>query len=684
MRSIVAFGALGALLVPCAAAANESSAETATEERAPIIVTGNRTERALIDTPDSVVVLDSDDVEAQQFDRVEQLLAQTPNVQLGSGEQGPAIRGQNSTGVLQGVDAFLGGTRPRATIRLDGRDLGFNELTYGATGVWDVERVEIFRTPQTTTQGRNSIAGAIFIATEDPSYELEGRGRALVGNYDTLQLSGALSGPIVDDQLAARVAVDYRESQAQVAVPDFVAGADERRDDFFNLRAKLLAEPEALPGLRLELILAHTNTAAPQADAINAPFEDRANPAGGGGLWRTDTDSITAIARQDLGSNTSLTVTSSYGDSTIRRVAPSGQGDGRIDVEDFAIEAIAARRAEQGIGGVLGVSYLSTSQTDAIDLSAFLGLGDFTDDQESFGVFGEVEVPLTDRLSFTAGGRYQRDSQNRQGFLGTPAFGFTVDYDRSFDAFLPKFALTYALTQDASLGLLAQRAYNPGGTTVSFITGLQDTFDEETLWNYEAFAKTVLMDGRLRLAVNAFYTAFDNAQRPLTFVTTQPGGGQVVSFEIDNAPEAHSYGLEAEIGFDATPRLKLGLGIGLLETEITEALDPADPIVGKAFERAPGFSASAFANWEPIDRLQMNAQIRHNASYFSDDANTQAQVIGDTTVVDARVSYGFGPLTLFGYGRNLFNEFYLTQLYAPDFGAVGDPREYGIGIEARF
>ncbi|MBX7483328.1 TonB-dependent receptor [Qipengyuania qiaonensis] len=665
--------------------AQESTSEADGDEgRGTIIVIGTRAERELVDTPDSVVVLNGKEIEARQADRVEQLLAQTPNVQLGSGEQGPAIRGQNATGVLQGADAFLGGTRPRATIRLDGRDLGFNELIYGATGVWDVDRVEIFRTPQTTTQGRNSIAGAIFIQTADPTYEFEGRARALVGNYDTLGLSGVVSGPIVADQLAARVAVDYRESRAQTVVPDFIDGVDERRDDFFNVRAKLLAEPEALPGLRLEFIYAHTDTAAPQADTVREPFEDRANPEGGGGLWRTDTDSITAVVRQELGGDSSLAVTTSYGDSVIRRLSPPGQGVGRIDVEDFAIEVIASRRPAEGIGGVLGISYLTTSQTDFIDLTAFLGNGDFTDDQESYGIFGEVEVTLAPRFSITLGGRYQNDSQDRDGFLGTSDFGFTVDYDRSFDAFLPKAALTYELSDDATIGLLVQRAYNPGGTTISFETGQQDTFGKETLWNYEAFLKAALLDGRLRLGLNSFYADFDNAQRPQTFVTTRPDGSEVVSVEIDNAPEARTYGLEAEVDFSVTPRFRLGFGIGLLDTEITQTLDPTDPILGNEFERAPKFSAAASVNWEPLDRLNLNAQIRHNAGYFSDDANTRALAIGDTTVVDARVSYGLGPLTLFAYGRNLLDEFYLTQLYTPDFGSLGEPQEYGVGVEARF
>jgi outer membrane receptor protein involved in Fe transport len=52
--------------------------------------------------------------------------------------------------------------------------------------------------------------------------------------------------------------------------------------------------------------------------------------------------------------------------------------------------------------------------------------------------------------------------------------------------------------------------------------------------------------------------------------------------------------------------------------------------------------------------------------------------------MDARAAYTAGRVTLFGYARNLFNDFYLTYLFSPTFGTPGDPRELGVGLEARF
>lgn len=156
-----------------------------------IIVTGERVERTIAQTASSVSVVSAYEIERLAgADRVDQLLAAIPNVQLGSGGEGPTIRGQDTTGVLRDLPGFLGGTRPRVTLQVDGRPVGYNEFVFGVSPLWDVAKVEVFRSPQSTTQGRNSIAGAIFVETRVPTYDWEGGARLIVGDYDNWQASG--------------------------------------------------------------------------------------------------------------------------------------------------------------------------------------------------------------------------------------------------------------------------------------------------------------------------------------------------------------------------------------------------------------------------------------------------------------------------------------------------------------
>jgi iron complex outermembrane recepter protein len=645
-----------------------------------IIVTGERIARGVNETSSSVVVETAKRLEERSLDNIDGLLGQLPNIQLGSDDQGPSIRGQDTTGPLLGADAFLGGSRPRSTVQIDGRAVGFNEFIYGLSSLWDVERVEAYRTPQTTTQGRNSIAGAIFIKTFDPSFKPEARVRGLVGNYDTYQLSGMVSAPIVDDQIAARATFDWRRKKSWVRFdgPDFDFGYDERADNFSNGRIKLLIKPAAIPDFRLDIGYTHLETASPQGEVVIPPFEARTY-GDVGGYWRTNIDAITGIASYGTRDAVLLTLTPSYSQSRVTRLSSPGQGNALVQTKEFTLEGIVSAKLNEKVNLLGGFYHLNTNQTEFIDLSAFLGLGNFTDKQKSLGLFGELAFKALPRLTVTGGLRYQRDRQNRVGALDI----FAVDYQRSFDAFLPKAALAYEVSDQVNIGLLAQRAFNPGGTTISFNTGLRDEFEAETLWNYEAYIRAGLADG-VQLNANVFYTDFKNAQRTTTTVMTNPLGETIFEASVGNVPAARSYGAEIDLDARITRRFNVRAGLGLLNTKITETPDPLDPIRGRQFARAPKLSVSAGFDWQPVDRLRLDAQLRTNGRYFSDDANTPSLRIAGSTNVDAKISYEWKGITASAYVRNAFNDFALTNLFSADFGAANDPRNYGISLEAKF
>ena len=83
---------------------------TADEQDRDIIVTGERVTRTLRETSSSVAVVNETEIEASGSNRVDDILALIPNVQLGNGSQGPAIRGLDTTGPLSALPAFLGAT----------------------------------------------------------------------------------------------------------------------------------------------------------------------------------------------------------------------------------------------------------------------------------------------------------------------------------------------------------------------------------------------------------------------------------------------------------------------------------------------------------------------------------------------------------------------------------------------
>ena len=105
---------------------------------------------------------------------VSDLMRMTANtVDIGIGNNLPTVRGVDGSGPSTGGAAFLSGTRPRLVLSLDGRPLTYNEQAYGPQSLWDMERVEIFRGPQSYIQGRNAIAGAIVMTSKDPDFDWE-------------------------------------------------------------------------------------------------------------------------------------------------------------------------------------------------------------------------------------------------------------------------------------------------------------------------------------------------------------------------------------------------------------------------------------------------------------------------------------------------------------------------------
>jgi outer membrane receptor protein involved in Fe transport len=111
------------------------------------------------------------------------------------------------------------------------RGIGFNTINISATStvgtyvdevayaypimnngpMFDLERVEVLKGPQGTLYGRNTTAGLIDFVTAKPSPVFEARAAAELGNYDTHNFEGMLSGPL-GDHAQARISFRTEDS----------------------------------------------------------------------------------------------------------------------------------------------------------------------------------------------------------------------------------------------------------------------------------------------------------------------------------------------------------------------------------------------------------------------------------------------------------------------------------------
>jgi outer membrane receptor protein involved in Fe transport len=208
------------------------------------------------------------------------------------------------------------------------------------------------------------------------------------------------------------------------------------------------------------------------------------------------------------------------------------------------------------------------------------------------------------------------------------------------------------------------------------------------MWDYEAYVRASFLGGTLSVNGNVFYNASRNVQRVVGLCLQAPDGCVFLE-RVVNDPRAHSSGAELEVAYKAAHNLTLQASGGWLQSRVDKTLLPDDPILGKEFGGAPHFSGVLAADWSPARNLHLSSQIRHNSSYFTDDAETEEERIRPSTDVDVRLSWEIKRLTMFAYAHNLFDEFHVTFWgdlpTAPDVEVgTNDPREIGIGLEARF
>ncbi|MEM6934401.1 MAG: TonB-dependent receptor, partial [Pseudomonadota bacterium] len=168
----------------------------------PIVVLGGKIERSLLETPNSVGVVTSEDLEdfviVDTFDSFN-ILANVRRLNAGGGNDAFQIRGLSADGISD-----IANSQPLVSLIIDGATQNSEGLRRGARSTWDLEQIEVLRGPQSGLYGRAALAGAVVLTSKDPTYFYEGALRGEAGTLDTLGGSFMISGPIVEDQVAIR------------------------------------------------------------------------------------------------------------------------------------------------------------------------------------------------------------------------------------------------------------------------------------------------------------------------------------------------------------------------------------------------------------------------------------------------------------------------------------------------
>jgi len=753
-----------------------------------IIVTATKRDTTLQDVPFSINAQTEKDIQRSGVVTIEDLSRNVAGLtiqNLGPGQSQVSVRGISSGQIVRDQP----GVKEQVGVYIDESVISLSLFTPDLD-LFDLNRVETLRGPQGTLFGSGSMGGTIRYISNQPKLDVtEGQVEANLNAIDGGNVGGHIKGAVnvpLGDKLAARVVGYYTRYAGFIDAIGPVAGENVNDGERYGGRLALTFQPTedltitprviyqkvSANGFNRQevfsLLANNFTTTRPRVTfrerqqflALREKFEDETLIADlkiEADLGPVTVTSVTSYTNRDIlvsRDATTLTgsVSVSFGLPEAAVTLPSNLRD-TTQLDTFTQEVRLASNSSGPFQWLVGAFYseidreyaqrLPTPGYDALADGA-LGAGSsaaaangfpanspFNSDLpftlEQFAIFGEASYELTDRLTFTAGGRYYDFEEERTittgGLFASRNTG-RIDRTAS-DGFTPRFLLSYKASDDVTINAQASQGFRLGGVNdplnvplcnaqdLALFGGFQD-FDDETLWNYEVGVKT---QGRgFTLNAAAFYNDISNLQVTLD-------AGSCSSRIVFNVPEAYAAGVELELGVSPATGLAFNLSGSYIksefETTLPGALAAATGIRdGNRLPSVPEFQVSLNGSyeWNLSDSTLafVTGSFQHVGSRFTQPADQEANprtfvhnlpfagmpASAATTVdlllpdyqlvnLSAGVELDSG-LTLTAYVNNVFDENPLLSFDRERGGRarlgfnVGQPRTFGVTARQTF
>lgn len=689
-----------------------------------MVVTGEKLDRSLQESQTSVTGYGAEEIARSTDTSLIDLFQRTPNTF--SSREAFSIRGITNTGLAGTTGEDL------ATVFVDNAPQDSRALQNTGIPLWDVAQVEILRGPQSTSQGQNTLAGAVVIKTNDPTFHWEGRTRATVGENNTWQTSAAFGGPIVPDLLAFRFSVDRQTSDG--AVTNVTRGEDDwDRTDLTTYRGKLLFQPAGND--QFSALLTYSYTDSKSADRAYSAGETLDEILQRQSFDNTRNDFSVSNEYASLEMNykpseawkiTSVTAWSRYRvDSLYDADRTAGQNltydyqqtDRRMSQELRALGTGDTWRLLAGLyaadtkkdfdaSGLTSypISFLPPPNNTALALFE----SDIDSKRTNFAAFIDGDWKPLQKLTFLAGLRYdhqhfENDSRQTvslaQGFPGVfVAPGVSLDSvigqivsaanaspsgTQDFDTLLPKIGAVYHWTDTVSTGVTVSRGYRSGGVSFNLGRGAVVPFDPEFTWNYEFAFRSQWLDQRITANANVYYVDWTDQQVNISIDPANSYDSQTA-----NAGSSTLYGFEIEFNEDICEGLNLFQNLGYTHSEFDEFKNSAGDFSGNTFPNAPEWTFSFGASYQHWTGLFTTASFSYIGSSESGAENDPRLRQTIRRLVNAKAGWQNDYFSVYVFGTNLLDDEYLMLRFESSTGVqgaiVGQPRVVGIGVEARF
>ena len=666
-------------------AAGPAMADDAIDE---IIVTADFRERTAYEMATSVTVLSGDYIREAAQQHFEELVNAVPNLNW-SGD-GHRARYFQIRGIGE-LEQYEGAPNPSVGFLID--DIDFSGIGTVAT-LFDMESVEVLRGPQGSRYGANALAGLIYMRSETPSVERDGRVQVAVGDDDARGLGLAFGGALDDEErLLFRVSGQRFESNG-FRDNTYLDRQDTNGRKETSLRARLRFD--ASDDLEVNLATLYTDIDnGYDAFALDNGYKMLSDKPGRdaqrskGASLRFDWDgsalgtltAITAFANSDIdfsfdadwGNEESWSpVTYDYVSLTNRERRTISQ-EFRFVAERWLVGVYALNLVEDldttNLGEYYDPGYDWADSLNDVFASEF--------ESTNLALFGQHDWQLGVATTLSAGLRVERRF--------TDYFDSTaLDTDPSETMWGGELGLSHEHNDNVMSYVSLSRGYKAGGFNLGFVPTGQRTFGDEVLWSVEAGVKTMLANNRLLINAAAFYSRRDDQQIRISEQINPNDPASFVFFTVNDTARGNVQGFEADLRWYASDAVELYASLGLMSSELGES--------GRDLAHAPRYSISAGAVYRSASGFFARLDATARDEYFFDVTHDEKSQTYE--LVNARVGFEGEDWRIELWARNLFDEQYAVRGFyfgnePPDFPPAlytraGDPRHVGLTIERRF
>jgi outer membrane receptor protein involved in Fe transport len=593
-----------------------------------------------------------------------------------NGNNGISIRGINS----EGIGEPGANVRPMMNMTVDGASQSFEGIRRGQRGVWDIKQIEVARGPQSTIQGRNALAGAITIETNDPTPYWEGSARFTASSLDGLAPAAMLSGPI-GGGLSFRLSGEYLYEEKDISYTE-PAAEFLREDEYRNIRGKLLFQPDFLPPLSVKFTISDT-TDNPAVPAVSPPYFDRVFDVEESAAEKRENDVMSMVfdADYELGGGLVLRSISAFIDTDAKITGTGAAGYSRDEIRtdsDITQEFRLVRNVPDSIwSGLLGFFYGDfNNDRDSLVKGGGGTIQDLVSERgdTSIAGFGEIRLSPGDHWGVSLGARYTVDTSDQRTLNQRDALVIESEYEAS--AFLPQASLIYRFNENQSVAFSVNRGYRSGFNEEG------RTIDPEYLTSYEIAYRMKALAGTLVFNADLFYYDWDDMQ------VTVPIGlfGETYT---ENAGSASAMGLELMLYWKPpVTGMTVGASLGFLRTRLDDYKSEIGDVdfSGNEFPEAPPYSGALWAVYRIGSHWFVSADYVFRGSAFAtaDLANQEDKKIPAYNIVDARFGYEHKYFSIILGVRNLLDEEYITGRDIRGGAYIGDARTYTATVSAYF